>query len=138
LSSGVVAKRSSRSSSRPPEATVKWLADECFDNDLVRGLLRRSPGFDPIRAQDVAEIAGRDDRKLLVWATENERILLTHDLATMVPALPVQPQQQSACTPVLLVPDSLPIGTVIEEILLLDQCSDESDWAAGVVYLPLR
>jgi Protein of unknown function (DUF433) len=23
------------------------LADECFDNHIVRGLLRRSPGFDP-------------------------------------------------------------------------------------------
>jgi hypothetical protein len=27
---------------------------------------------------------------------------------------------------------------VIEEILLLEQCSQESDWVAGVVYLPLR
>jgi len=61
---------------------VKWLADECFDNDIVRGLLRRSPGLDIIRAQDVAEVAGRDDGKLLAWATENERVVLTHDLAT--------------------------------------------------------
>lgn len=117
---------------------MKWLADECFDNDIVRGLLRRSPGLDLIRAQDVANIAGRDDGKLLAWATKNERILLTHDLATMVPALLLQRQQQSRCTPIILVPDSLPIGAVIEEILLLDQCSEESDWAAGVVYLPLR
>ena len=38
----------------------------------------------------------------------------------------------------VLVSDSLPIGAVIEEILLLDQCSKEADWAAGVIYLPLR
>ena len=37
---------------------MKWLADECFNNDIVRALLRRSHGFDIIRAQDVAEIAG--------------------------------------------------------------------------------
>jgi hypothetical protein len=44
---------------------VKWLADECFDNDIVRELSRRCPTFDLIRAQDVAGIAGMDDRKLL-------------------------------------------------------------------------
>ncbi len=117
---------------------MKWLAEEGFDNDIVRGLLRRSPGLDVIRAQDVSEIAGRDDEKLLAWATRNERVVLTHDLATMVPALLLQKQQESGCTPVVFVPDSLPIGAVIEEILLLDQCSEGSDWAAGVVYLPLR
>ena len=117
---------------------MKWLADECFDNDIVRGLVRRSPGLDLIRAQDVAEIAGLDDQKLLAWATDNERVLLTHDLGTMVPALLIQHQQESGCAPIVLVSDSLPIGAVIEEILLLDQCSEEADWAAGVIYLPLR
>ena len=67
---------------------MKWLADECFDNDVVRGLLRRSPSLDVIRAQDVAVIAGRDDEQLMAWANENERIVVTHDLATMIPALP--------------------------------------------------
>jgi hypothetical protein len=46
---------------------VKWLADECFDNDIIRGLLRRSPDLDLIRAQDVSDIAGSDDAKLLAW-----------------------------------------------------------------------
>ena len=64
---------------------MKWLADECFDNDIIRGLLRRSPGLDLVRAQDLAEVAGSDDGHLLAWATEKDRVLLTHDLATMVP-----------------------------------------------------
>jgi hypothetical protein len=56
----------------------------------------------------------------------------------MVPALLLQRQQESGWTLVVLVSDSLPVGVVIEEILLLDQCSEEADWAAGVIYLPLR
>ncbi len=56
----------------------------------------------------------------------------------MVPALLLQRQQEFGCTPIVLVSDSLPVGAVIEEILLLDQCSEEADWAAGVIYLPLR
>jgi hypothetical protein len=117
---------------------VKWLADECFDNDIVRGLLRRSPDFDLIRAQYVSEIATRDDATLLAWATTNMRVVLTHDLATTVPALLIQERGASRCAPVVLVPDSLPVGQVIEEVLLLDRCSQESDWVAGVIFLPLR
>jgi hypothetical protein len=66
---------------------VKWLADECFDNDIIRGLLRRSQNFDLVRAQDIPEVTGRDDRALLAWAGKNDRVVLTHDLATMVAAL---------------------------------------------------
>lgn len=95
---------------------MKWLADECLDNDIVRGLLRRSPGLDLIRAQDLAEIAGGDDGQLLAWAIRNDRVVLTHDLATMVPALLDQRQRGSRCAPIVLVPDSLAIGSVIEEI----------------------
>jgi hypothetical protein len=103
---------------------VKWLADECFDNDIIRGLFRRSAGLDLIRVQDVAEIAGRDDAILLDWAAANERILLTHDLATMIPAAVLHRERVSIPARIVLVPDSLPIGEVIDQILLLDHCSD--------------
>jgi len=112
---------------------VKWLADECFNNDIIRGLLRRLPDLDLVRAQDIFEVAGRDDESLLAWARKNDRVVLTHDLSTMLPAL----QHQSTFA-IVLVPDSLPIARIIEDLLLLDQCSRESDWAAGVIYLPLR
>lgn len=115
---------------------MKWLADECFDNDIIRGLLRRQPDFDLVRAQDVPQVAGRDDETLLAWAGNNKRVVLTHDLATMVPAL--QLLGHPAYAAIVVVPDSLPIGRIIEEVLLLDQCSNESDWTAGVIYLPLR
>lgn len=87
---------------------MKWLADECFDNDIIRGLQRREPDFDLIRAQDVAEVAGRDDETLLAWAGKNDRVVLTHDLATIVPALQLLGRLLSAA--IIVVPDSLPIG----------------------------
>lgn len=64
--------------------------------------------------------------------------LLTHDLATMIPAMKEQHRRESFCSPIVLVSDSLPIGLVIDEILLLDEFSVEADWTVGVVYLPLR
>jgi hypothetical protein len=51
---------------------------------------------DLVRAQDISEVAGHDDRTLLAWAGKNDRVVLTHDLATMVPALRLQGRLASA------------------------------------------
>ena len=117
---------------------MKWLADENLDNDIIRGILRRAPDFDIIRVQDVPQISGEDDPVMLAWATTNGRVVLTHDLSTMIPALSEQLGRASVCAPIVLVPDALQIGPVIEEILVLDACSVASDWASGVIYLPIR
>jgi hypothetical protein len=55
----------------------------------------------------------------------------------MIPAMREQVKGFASCCPILFVRDSLPASLVIEEILLLDECSIETDWAAGVIYLPL-
>ena len=99
--------------------------------------MRRVPEFDVIRVQDIPQISGEDDPAMLAWATANARIVLTHDLSTMIPAMREHLRSASRCTPIVLVADSKPIGLVIEQLLLLDACAVESDWAPGVVYLPI-
>ncbi|MEX0716299.1 MAG: DUF5615 family PIN-like protein [Planctomycetaceae bacterium] len=61
---------------------LRLLADENFNGDIVRGLLLRQPNLDIVRVQDV-DLAGSDDPEILAWAAENDRIVLTHDRATM-------------------------------------------------------
>jgi len=56
---------------------VKWLADENFDNDILRGLIRRHPGFDVIRVQDIPETSGQENQTVLSWAISINRILVT-------------------------------------------------------------
>ena len=60
----------------------RLLADENFNGDIVRGLLLRQPDLDIVRVQDVG-LTGEDDLQVLAWAAENNRIVLTHDRATM-------------------------------------------------------
>jgi hypothetical protein len=117
---------------------VRWLADENFRNAIIRGLLRKAPAIDILRAQDVREISGQDDRALLRFATAEGRVVLPHDLSTMIPAMREQMRFASRCAPIIMVPDSLPVGAVVDDVLLLDACAIESDWAAGVIYIPLR
>lgn len=61
---------------------LRLVADENFNNDIVRGLLRRKPDLAIVRVQD-ADLSGADDPTLLEWAAQESRILLTHDVTTM-------------------------------------------------------
>ena len=45
-------------------------------------MLRRSSNVDLVRVQDVG-LLGAPDEDILDWAAENNRILLTHDKATI-------------------------------------------------------
>ncbi len=116
---------------------MKWLADENFDNGILRGIRRRQKTFDVVRVQDIPEISGAEDPEMLAWATIHARTVLTHDLSTIIPAMRIQLRRAGACAKLLLVPDRLAAVIAIEDILLLDECSNEADWAAGVLYLPL-
>lgn len=58
------------------------VSDENFNNDIVRGLLRRNPDLDIVRVQDVG-LRGSEDPVILDWAANEGRGVLTHDAATM-------------------------------------------------------
>ena len=134
----MVAPRPSGSAVGPAKQSVKWLADENLRNAIIRGILRRVPAFDIVRAQDNPRISGQDDLALLAWATAESRVVVTHDITTMIPAMRAQVRLGSRCAPIVFVSDLLPVQAVIEDLVLLDQCALEADWAAGVLYLPLR
>ena len=48
-------------------------ADENFNNDIVRGLLRQRPELDIVRVQDVG-LSGADDVAVLEWAAQEGRV----------------------------------------------------------------
>lgn len=116
---------------------MKWLADENFRNAIIRGLLRQAPTLDIVRVQDVPEISGQDDLVLLRFATAEGRAVVTHDLSTMILAMREQMRRASRCAPIVFVPDAVAVGRVIEDLLLLNECAIEADWAAGVIFIPL-
>jgi predicted nuclease of predicted toxin-antitoxin system len=62
--------------------TFSLLSDENFNGDIVRGLFLRQPNLDLMRVQDVG-LMEVDDPGVLDWSANHQRILLTHDRATM-------------------------------------------------------
>ncbi len=113
------------------------LADENFNNDIIRGLLRRKPDTDIVRVQDVG-LSGADDPTVLKWAARHNRILLTHDVATITYYAYHRIQAGKKMPGVFEISRSVPIGVAIEDILCLLECSLENEWEGQILYLPLR
>ena len=116
---------------------LRLLADENLNNDLVRGLQRRKPDLDIVRAQDVG-LSGSDDPALLEWAAQEKRIVLTHDVSTMTRYAYERVRAGRPMSGVFEIGRSLALGQVIEDVLLLAECSHEGEWDGQVRYLPLK
>jgi len=113
------------------------LADEDFNRIIVRGVLRTRPDIDIVRAQDVG-LRAQNDLAVLNWAATNQRIVLTHDAQTM-PAQAYERILNSLPMPgVFVVQQQESVSRIIEEIILIAECSEENEWEGQVNYLPLK
>jgi len=111
-------------------------ADENFNNDIVRGVLRRNPHMDIVRVQD-AGLSGAIDGVVLDWAAREGRVLLTHDVATLTRSVYDRVKDGLPMPGVFEVGQSLAIRTAIEDILLLVELSLPGEWEGQIRYLPL-
>ncbi len=115
---------------------LRLLADENFNGDIVRGLILRQRDLDIVRVQDVG-LAGADDPTVLAWAAENNRIILTHDRAT-IPDFSYERVAAGVRMPgVFILNDRFPVGQAIDEILLMDACSEQAEWNGRAIHVPL-
>jgi hypothetical protein len=115
---------------------IRLLADEDFNEHIRHGVLRRNPLVDFARVQDVG-LSGAEDPAVLAWAARFGRIVVTHDASTMTRHCYQRVAAGEAIPGVFEVPQSLPIGQAINDLLLLAECSREGEWEGQVRYLPL-
>jgi hypothetical protein len=115
---------------------IRLLTDENIDNDIMRGLARRLPHLDFVSVRDVG-LAGSPDLVLLKWAANEQRIMLTHDISTMVPDANQLVAQGEPMAGVIFVPEQLEIGRAINDLEMALECYTESDMRDSVKYLPL-
>jgi predicted nuclease of predicted toxin-antitoxin system len=78
-----------------------------------------------------------DDPAILAWAAMNERILLTHDRATMPDFAYNRLVAGELMAGIFVVNDRMPTRQAIDELLLLIDCSEQTEWRGVVLYLPL-
>lgn len=88
---------------------IRFLADENFNADIVRGLVRRVGNVDVVRVQD-AGLRGADDEAVLAEAARDQRVVLTHDVATLIARAWDRVREGKLQTGVIVVPQALAVG----------------------------
>ncbi|MEH1862979.1 MAG: hypothetical protein V7L21_34370 [Nostoc sp.] len=78
-----------------------------------------------------------DDPTILNWAAASDRIILTHDRATMPDFAYERLLKGEQMLGLFVVNDRMPIRQAIDELLLLVNYSDQLEWKGIVLYLPL-
>jgi hypothetical protein len=112
-------------------------ADENFNNDIIRGMLRRRPDLNIVRVQDVG-LSGASDSVVLEWAAAEGRVLLTHDVSTITRHAYERSSAGLPMPGVFQVAREVPIGVAIKDLILLAEYSRDAEWNGQVRYLPLR
>ncbi len=116
----------------------KFVADENFDNDILRGLFKHNPELDVIRVQDIIGLSGAKDPDLLEWAAQEGRILLTHDVDTMTGYAYERVREGKPMPGVIEVRRSLSTGNIVDHLLVVIGASFEGELEGQVTYVPLR
>jgi hypothetical protein len=116
---------------------MRFLADENFNNDLLRALKRHDSEIDIVRVQDTG-VFQADDPTVLEWAANEHRILLTHDVRT-IPKYAFDRVTAGLPMPgIIEVRRDVPMGELIEELLLWVGAGDPADFENQVRYVPMR
>jgi hypothetical protein len=104
---------------------IRFSADAHLHEGIVAGCLRREPTMDFLPANE-ANLEGVPDSKVLA-----------HDFQTMPRHFGDFLQTRGSSPGVLLVPQYLPIGEAIEELVLIWSASDAGEWENRILRIPL-
>ena len=114
---------------------VRYQADYDLNQVIVKATVRLEPVIN-FRTAHAAGLEGLDDPAVLANAAEAGRILVTHDQRTM-PRHFAEFIQPHISPGVLIVPQSTPLTTVADDLLLIWLVDEAADWMNRIRILPL-
>jgi predicted nuclease of predicted toxin-antitoxin system len=115
----------------------RFLTDENFDHNIVRGVFARDPAIDLFTVQAVG-LMQTPDPDILQWAANAGRILLTHDVQT-IPNYAYERIRNGQPMPgVIVVLRSTPYRDAIDDLLVAAGAGRDEDFEDQVRYIPLN
>lgn len=110
-------------------------ADADFNQKIVKAILRKEPSIDFQNALD-AKLESLSDLEVLLLAANQKRLLVSHDKTTMPQHFADFVTTQTSAG-LLIVPKTLTILEVVEDILLIWSIETPQDWINRIRYLPI-
>ena len=114
---------------------ARFQADADLDGRVIRGLRRLAPEID-IQTASEARLAGLPDPEVLRISADAGRILVSQDRGTM-PGHFVRHIAGEPSPGVILLREAVCGAVAIEELLLIWNVSEASEWVNRLVWLPL-
>ena len=117
---------------------LRLASDADVHGDIIRGLRRRLPESDLVRAQDALP-EGASDPEVLAWAVAENRVLITNDRNTMVGFAYQRVAVGDPVPGLIATTNKQSIGSAIDDIVLIIECMPEEKIRDQiVVFLPFR
>jgi hypothetical protein len=116
---------------------MRFAADENFNGRILETLRQQFENLDVVRIQDTAYY-GAPDPAVLEWAAQEERIILTHDVQTLVKYTYERINQGLPMPGVILVPNTLAIGLALNDLEVIIGSGRSEDFENQVTFIPLR
>jgi predicted nuclease of predicted toxin-antitoxin system len=115
---------------------IRFAADENFNGNIIRILQTRLPNIDLIRIQDTP-LFGAEDQDVLTWCSDENRILLSHDVSTLKDFAYERILGGLPMPGVFLSDQHASPRSIADDLILIATCSTDTDWAGRVWHLPL-
>ena len=110
--------------------------DENIGPALARGLLRVEPNLEVVLGY--LRFPGMSDPELIEWATENNYILITRDVNTLIGYAYQRIERGISTAGVFILRKEAPLSEIIEHLLLIASASQTDEWENQITYIPLQ
>jgi Domain of unknown function (DUF5615) len=114
---------------------MKFLADENFQGDMLRGILAAFPELDIVRVQDT-HFSGAKDEILLEEAAKQNAIVITHDVQTMTKHTYDRIRAGLPMPGIIEVAQDAPIGQAVADLSVLIGAGEPADFENVIWYVP--
>lgn len=115
--------------------TIRFQADADFNQIILLAAIRRETSLD-FQTAAAGGVIGHADPEVLVRAARDGRALVTHDQRTMPRHFAEFVTRQNS-PGLLIVPQYLPVGLVIEDLLLIHAATEADEWINRLAFLPI-
>ena len=114
---------------------IRFQGDANLHNGIISGIKRTEPEIDFITS-DEAGLRGLADPLVLLTASNDGRILVTHDRRTMRHHFADLIQKQNS-PGLIVIGQNISIKTAIDELLVIWHTSEAEEWINSIVEIPL-
>jgi hypothetical protein len=114
----------------------RFLADQDFNENILRGVLRLEPAVEFLTLRAVG-LEAASDMEVLAYAAAENWLVVSHDVNTMSAAAHARLADGQPLNGLLPIHQLAPLGIVINNLVLIWSASTADEWVSQVCFLPL-